>query len=34
MTIASAKEMLLKASKEKYAVGAFNMTTSFSNCIL
>jgi tagatose 1,6-diphosphate aldolase GatY/KbaY len=27
MTIVSAKEMLLKASKEKYAVGAFNITS-------
>jgi len=27
MTIESAKEMLLKASKEKYAVGAFNITS-------
>jgi ketose-bisphosphate aldolase len=27
MTIVSAKEMLIKASKEKYAVGAFNITS-------
>ena len=27
MTIASAKEMLFRASKEKYAVGAFNITS-------
>ncbi|HSO86443.1 MAG TPA: class II fructose-bisphosphate aldolase [Draconibacterium sp.] len=27
MTIVSAKEMLLKASREKYAVGAFNITS-------
>lgn len=27
MTIVSAKEMLVKASKEKYAVGAFNITS-------